>query len=145
MTGSMRPTLPPGTLVVVRPTPPTQIGVGDVITYQLRSGDPTVVTHRVVRQGINTRHQTLLRTKGDANDTDDAGWVQPAQVKGTVWYSVPYLGYPAQLLTGREHRLLGYLAAAALLGYAAYMFGSAIRDRRRTSHGGPGHAAEDAS
>ncbi|SDS84579.1 signal peptidase I [Microlunatus soli] len=131
MTGSMRPSLPPGTLAVIRPTPVTSIGVGTVITYQLRSGDPTVATHRVVAQGVNSRHQVLLRTKGDANDTVDAGWVQPVQVKGTLWYAIPYLGYPARLLTGQQHRYLTYLAAVVLLGYAGYMFGSAVRDRRR--------------
>lgn len=131
MTGSMRPALPPGTLVVVRPAPPTAIGVGTVITYQLRSGEPTVVTHRVVAQGLNNKHQVLFRTQGDANDTADARWVQPVQVKGTLWYAVPYLGYPARLLTGQQHRYLSYLAAAVLLGYAGYMFGSTVRDRCR--------------
>ena len=53
LTGSMRPGMPPGTLVVVRPIEPDQIATGMVVTYQLRSGDPTVVTHRVLSQGLN--------------------------------------------------------------------------------------------
>lgn len=131
MTGSMRPSLPPGTLAVVRPVPMSELAVGSVITYQLRSGEPTVVTHRVVAQGMNTRRDVLVRTKGDSNNAVDAGWVQPAQVRGTLWYAIPYLGYPARLMTGQQHRYLSYLVAAALLGYAGFMFGSAIRERRR--------------
>ncbi|WP_235737294.1 S26 family signal peptidase [Nocardioides alcanivorans] len=53
VTGSMRPGLPPGTLAVVRPTPVEEIGIGDVITYQLESGKETVVTHRVVAVGLD--------------------------------------------------------------------------------------------
>ncbi len=52
LTSSMEPEYPPGTLVVVRPVPIEEIGIGDVITYQLESGEPTVVTHRVV--GLST-------------------------------------------------------------------------------------------
>lgn len=136
MTGSMQPKLPPGTLAVTRPEPIEEIGVGTVITYQLRSGRPTVVTHRVVAQGVNGRGEILLRTKGDANDTVDKDWVRPVQVKGTVWYAIPYLGYPARMLTGQQHRYLSYLVAAALLGYAAVMFGSVLRDRRRARRAG---------
>ena len=47
-TASMRPDLPPGTLVVVRAVSFDEIGTGDVITYQLQSGEATVATHRVV-------------------------------------------------------------------------------------------------
>lgn len=43
-----RSTLPPGTLLVVLPTPVADIRVGDVVTYQIESGQPSVVSHRVV-------------------------------------------------------------------------------------------------
>lgn len=145
LTGSMRPTLPPGTLVVVRPVPMTRIGVGSVITYQLRSGQPAVVTHRVVEQGISAQQEILFRTRGDANDTVDQGWVRPVQIKGTLWYAVPYLGYPAQLLNRRQHQYLSHLAAAALVIYAGCMFGSALQDRRRARRAAAGTAAEVSS
>lgn len=132
MTGSMQPTLPAGTLAVVKPADPDTIGVGTVITYQLESGRPTVVTHRVVAQGVNHQGELLFRTQGDANDTPDQRWVRPVQIRGKLWYAIPYLGYPTQLITGRQHQLLVYVAAAGLLGYAGYMFGAALRDRRRT-------------
>ncbi len=64
LTGSMRPGMPPGTLVVVRPVDPRSIGVGDVITYQVASGEPDVVTHRVVAQGLDRRGRPAVPHAG---------------------------------------------------------------------------------
>lgn len=137
LTSSMSPSLPAGTLVVVRPVRPESIGVGAVITYQLRSGEPEVVTHRVVAQAVDGAGARSFRTRGDANDVTDPGWVRPVQVKGEVWYAVPQLGRLYAALSGREHQQLVYLAAAALLAYAAAMFAGSLRDRsRNTTDGG---------
>jgi signal peptidase len=132
LTGSMRPELPPGTLVVARPVPEEDIGVGSVITYQLKSGDTTVVTHRVVQQAFDIDGDPIFRTQGDANDVPDADWVRPVQIKGEEWYSVPYLGYVSNILTGRERQMGIYLSAAGLLGYALLMFAGSARDARRS-------------
>ena len=64
LTGSMRPELPPGSLVIVRPTAAADIGVGDVITYQLESGRPEVVTHRVVAVAPSEDGTTLFQHPG---------------------------------------------------------------------------------
>jgi signal peptidase len=130
LTGSMRPALPPGAMVVVRPVAPDEIRVGDVITYQLRSGEPEVVTHRVVTVGVNGEGERIFRTQGDANDIADAAWVRPAQVKGTQWYDVPHLGRVTQVLDGAERQLVLTVVVAFLLVHAVLMFGSALRDRR---------------
>src|SRR6476661_3023784 len=93
-TSSMRPTLPPGTLVVVKqPADLSKVSTGTVMTFQERSGDPTVVTHRVVSVGFDGSGAPRFRTQGDANDVPDQGWVLPEQVRGTEWYALPYLGY----------------------------------------------------
>jgi signal peptidase len=135
LTGSMRPTMPPGTLVVVRPTPASHLGIGDVVTYQLRSGDPTVVTHRVVAVGRRGDGTPVFQTKGDANDVADAGWVRPVQVKGERWYAVPYLGYLTTLVTGQQRHVALLVVVSALFLYAALMFLAALRDRlRRDRH-----------
>jgi signal peptidase I len=124
LTGSMTPSYPPGTLVVVRPTPVEQIAVGDVVTYQLSSGDPTVVTHRVVSTGTDTvTGQTFLRTQGDANASPDTAPVAPVQVRGTVWYAVPYVGKVTTLLTGHDRQLAVDVVAGLLLVYAAVVLG----------------------
>ena len=130
LTSSMRPSLPEGTLVVVRPAAPESIGIGSVITYQINSGEPAVVTHRVVAQAVDGMGSRIFRTRGDANAVPDAGWVKPVQVKGQVWYAVPQLGRVNAALSGRDHQLTVYVVAAGLLGYAAFMFTGALRERR---------------
>lgn len=131
LTGSMRPTLPPGSMVVVRPTPAEDVRIGDVVTYQLRSGDPAVVTHRVVAIGLDGTGHRIFRTQGDANDSPDAAWVRPVQLKGVRWYAVPHLGRLSNLLDGPERAAVLTGVVGGLLAYAVLMFGSELRDRRR--------------
>lgn len=119
LTGSMTPTYPPGTLVVVRPTEPAAVRVGDVITFQLRSGEPTVVTHRVVSVGADSTGSLTFTTRGDANPAPDVDPVRPVQVRGTVWYAVPWVGHLAVLLTPADHRRAELLLGLTLLLYAA--------------------------
>jgi len=141
LTGSMRPGMPPGTLVVVRPRDPDRIRVGDVLTYQLRSGEPEVVTHRVVAQGRDAEGHPVFSTQGDANPAPDASWVRPVQVKGTRWYAVPYLGYVSELLTSRQRQTAVDVVAGALGVYAVVMFLGAIREPSRPWRGRPGQRA----
>jgi signal peptidase len=132
-TGSMRPTLPPGTLVVVRPVPIDEIGIGDVITYQLKPGRPEVVTHRVVSVGDNAGHGRVVHTKGDANNAADASWVIAKQVRGRYWYAVPYVGRVTNILTNAQRQSALLVIVIGLLGYAGLMFVQDMRDRRRSS------------
>jgi signal peptidase len=131
LTGSMQPELPPGTLVVVRPTVIDEIAIGDVITYQLESGKRTVVTHRVVGIGVDVEGDRVLQTQGDANEKFDPNPVREVQIKGELWYSVPQLGRLHQILTGQERQWAVYAVAILLMGYAAVAWGGALRDRRR--------------
>ncbi len=136
LTGSMRPHYPPGTMVVVRPVEASSIRIGDVVTYQLHSGEPEVVTHRVVAVGVSHDGQRLFRTQGDANNAPDADWVQPAQLRGRLWYAVPYLGRVTSWISGGQRQLLTDAIAGGLAAYAAWMFVSALRTRRRRSPDG---------
>lgn len=131
LTSSMRPALPPGTLVVVRPVRSADVAVGDVLTYQRDSGEATVVTHRVVEVGQDAQGTPRWRTRGDANDVVDPGWVRPVQVRGRLWYDVPHLGRLNLLLTGSQRRTATVAVAAALLGYAGLLLTGAARDRLR--------------
>jgi signal peptidase len=130
-TGSMAPGMPPGTLVVIKPVAVADITAGDVMTYQIKSGDPTVVTHRVIQQGVDMTGQPRWRTQGDANDVADENWVLPAQVKGTRWYAIPYLGYVTSLVSEQQRGTLMALVVLGLVGYAVSMFLGSVKDRRR--------------
>lgn len=133
LTGSMMPSMPPGTLAVTRVVPIDEIGVGSVITYQLESGKPTVVTHRVVSTGFNGKGEHIFYTQGDANNAVDKMPVLPAQIQGRLWYKVPYLGYVNTLISGKGRDITMVAVVSFLLMYSAYMFSSAVRDRARKS------------
>ncbi|MFT4294500.1 MAG: signal peptidase I [Micropruina sp.] len=126
---SMEPVLPAGTLIVVRPTELADLVPGKVLTYQLRSGEPTLVTHRITQRMLLADGSPVFMTKGDANAQPDLAPVTPVQVRGTVWYAIPYLGWVAALLTGDVRTIVISVVVGGLLLYAAWMFISAARDR----------------
>lgn len=137
LTSSMEPTMPPGTLVVVKPVDSDEIGIGDVVTYQLESGKPTVVTHRVVAAGINAKGESVFTTQGDANESADAAVVLPVQVRGKRMYAIPYLGHVNNALTASQRQLGVVVVAGLLLGYAGFMFaGAAHGSRSKTQREG---------
>lgn len=141
-TGSMEPAYPPGTMVVIRPTPPEELAPGDVVTYQLRSGEAAVVTHRITQQLRAADGKLLFITQGDHNPVADPAPVQPVQVRGKLWYALPWIGWVATYVTGPWRAVVVPVAVGALFAYAAWMFVSAARDRRRGQ--GRGRHAEDA-
>lgn len=130
LTGSMRPAYPPGTLVAVRHVPFEQIEVGDVITFQAKPGEPTVITHRVVDTTTNAAGERRLITKGDANGSLDDATVQPAQVRGRLWYSLPALGRVNTLISSAKQTPVAIGVACLLFLYAGLTAASAVRDRR---------------
>lgn len=129
LTGSMRPDFPPGRLVVVKPVPVEAIEVGDVLTYQLESGEPGVVTHRVVSVASSLSGERQFVLRGDANNTDDAPIVAE-QVRGKLWYSLPWLGYLNSALSASQRTWLTWLAIGGLLSYSLVMFTGAWREHR---------------
>ncbi len=131
LTGSMTPAYPPGSLVVVRPVEPTEVRIGDVVTYQLRSGEPAVATHRVVGVGWSAEGERLLTTQGDANPVPDAEPVRVVQLRGEVWYSLPWIGHLNVLLTPGQHERLVQLAALLLFLYAGGVLWRGRRSRPR--------------
>lgn len=136
LTGSMTPAYPPGSLVVVRPVAAEDVAVGDVLTYQRESGRASVVTHRVVSVASSTvdGSRTYL-TRGDANPVVDADPVRPVQVKGELWYAVPWLGHLHSWLSGDQRQWATYGVGAGLLAYATVMLLGAGLDRRRRRAG----------
>lgn len=149
LTQSMEPTLPPGTLLVVRPTPIDDIRVGDVVTYQIVSGQPAVVSHRVVSVSSSSDGERTFVLKGDNNAEADPAPVTAVQIRGVVWYSVPEIGIVNQVVNGSRSWLIPAVAGV-LLTYGAVMmaagFVSAARRRRDgTSRVGTSHGRRSAA
>jgi signal peptidase I len=130
LTSSMEPTYPPGTLIIVQPVDVNDIAIGDAITYQIESGKPEVVTHRVVSISSIGAEKSFI-TKGDNNAVADPSPVQPVQVRGSVWYAVPYIGYANTLVNGDNRSVIVPVIAMALFAYAGWMFASGIAQTRR--------------
>lgn len=130
LSGSMEPTYSPGDLVVVRPTPVEEIRLGDVVTYQVRSGDPTRVTHRVVSRSVATDGTTAFVTQGDNSAVEDEAPVRDVQVVGTVWYSIPWLGWVNHAISGSTRQWLLPAVAVCLFLYAGWTAVSALGGRR---------------
>ncbi|MGV8969690.1 MAG: signal peptidase I [Microbacteriaceae bacterium] len=131
LTSSMVPTYPPGTLVIVRPLDAADIRIGDAITYQLESGKPDVVTHRVISISNTSNGETLFVTQGDNNPSPDGKPVQAVQVRGKVWYSVPWIGYVNSIINGDNRVWIVPAIAGGLFVYAGYMIASALHAAAR--------------
>ncbi|NRD25583.1 signal peptidase I [Frigoribacterium sp. VKM Ac-2836] len=131
LTSSMEPRLPPGTLIVVEPTAVDEIHLGDVVTYQIESGRPEVISHRVIEVVSSSDGGTAFVTKGDNNSEPDEALVLPEQVRGTLWYSVPWLGFVNQVVNGDARSWIVPLVAIALLGYAGYALAAGLVEAQR--------------
>lgn len=115
LTGSMRPSMPEGSVIVTTPMPAGRVRVGDVITYRIPVEDRRIVTHRVV-EIVRRGEQPVVRTKGDANGDPDA-WVAEL-TGGTVWTAratVPKVGYVLERLRQPHTRQLLVLGIPFLL------------------------------
>ena len=142
LTQSMEPTLPPGTLIVVRPVDTEALEVGDVATYQIRSGDPAVITHRITTVSSASDGSRSFTFQGDNNASPDSLPVAPGQIQGEVWYSVPLVGWANQAVNGQARGWIIPAAAVALLAYAAVtIVTGAVQARRRRRASAAGDAA----
>jgi signal peptidase len=82
-TGSMSPTIPPKSAVVIRED---QYKVGEVVAYRR---DHEVITHRLMAIGPHGR----ITTKGDANRTADPWHVPESRIIGSVVAAPHMVGY----------------------------------------------------
>lgn len=131
LAGSMSGTFEPGSVVVVRPVPVETLRIGDVVTFQERSGDPTLVTHRIVSIALAGDGTRRFVTQGDANGAPDPEPVLEAQVRGRVWYAVPLAGHVATALDPGHREVALRAVAAMLLVYGGYALAAGAWGRRR--------------
>ena len=91
---SMEPAVARWSLLVVRPTLPAALAVGDVITFDHRG---QTVTHRVARIDDSPAVR-VFTTKGDANEATDPDPVAFDGQVGLLVAHVPALGYALALI-----------------------------------------------
>lgn len=91
LTGSMEPTIKPGDIVLLAPTPRTQPQLGDIAAYTARrfSGESVgIFTHRII--GGDPVNGWVM--KGDANPSPDVQKPKAADINGVVFFVVPWIG-----------------------------------------------------
>jgi signal peptidase I len=91
--GSMRPTLNPGDVVLLRSEPPSALADGQIVAFHPPGESHVTVIHRV-RSIDRAPSGIMIRTRGDANNATDP-W--RARVAGaTLWrasLTIPWAGY----------------------------------------------------
>jgi signal peptidase len=93
LSGSMRPVMDAGDVVIVAKIPTDTIEVGDII--QFRRPEKITVIHRVIEvQGTAAKVESFI-TKGDDNNAPDTDPVLPGNVVGKVTFTVPKVGWVA--------------------------------------------------
>ena len=100
LSGSMEPTIPTNSMILVKHTSPSQVEAGDVISFY--SSDPelggSVNTHRVV--SVDKQNGVyVFETKGDANLIVDKYTTSGADLIGVVVFSSLFLGQTVRLLS----------------------------------------------
>jgi signal peptidase I len=90
-TGSMRPSINPGSIVFVHKVPVSSLKVGDVITYTNPFSPKTTISHRIVKEYTMAKLIPAFVTKGDANKAADVAIVG-GSIKGKVVWHFPYIG-----------------------------------------------------
>ncbi|MFY1614886.1 signal peptidase I [Micromonospora sp. WMMD736] len=135
-TGSMSPTIPAGSLAVVREIPASQVRVGDVVTVDRTPLPP--ITHRVVDVGDGEGASRLLTLRGDANESNDAAPYPVTRVRLVEW-SAPRLGYAVRAVSNVYAMSAITIGTAVIVTWAFWPRDPERRTRRRR----PGPSGSD--
>ncbi|OWV11537.1 signal peptidase I [Micromonospora wenchangensis] len=127
-TGSMGPTIPAGSLAVVREIPASEVAVGDVVTVDRTPLPP--ITHRVVDIADGGGEVRLLTLRGDANESNDAAPHAVTHVRLVEW-SVPKLGYAVRTLSNIYVTSMIAMGIAIMVTWAFWPRGASPRTLRK--------------
>lgn len=111
LSGSMEPNYHVGALIYVKKVDPSEIKVGDPITFVMNE-DLDVATHRVVRIDPENEH---FYTKGDNNESEDGAPVHFKNLIGKPVFTIPYLGYVSNYISTPPGMYVGISGALVLL------------------------------
>lgn len=120
LSGSMEPEYPVGSLIYVKEVDIHDLRVGDDITFRLTGN--TVATHRITEIVSDTENPQSLwfRTKGIANETEDANPVPGQNVLGKPVFAIPWLGYFAYYIQ-RPPGLYIAISVGAVLIFLSFL------------------------
>lgn len=118
LSGSMEPGIPTHSVIYVKRCDPSQLQIGDIITYRLGSGSDLVESHRIA--AIDQEH-AYFTTRGDANQSVDQTPVKAENIIGKVVFHIPQYGKLADYIGTSEGiaACIAVFAAVLILWIAA--------------------------
>ena len=135
LSGSMRPGMQPGDVVVTERVPVSDLHVRDVVVFYPPNETARQTVHRIVKLTVKGG-TTSITTWGDANPIADPA---VSSLKGTTAYRmvrvVPLLGYPAVWLQNGSRGMLVIGLGVILLIAAVVII---LRPDKPTKPAGPG-------
>jgi signal peptidase I len=116
--GSMQPLVSPGDVVMIRPIAADTLTTNTVVLYD--RPDTGRILHRIVQE----MPDGTFITRGDANTSDDSGFLHADQIKGAAVIAVPWIGRPSLWLAQGRIPLLAATGVALVvaLGLAPRAF-----------------------
>lgn len=113
LTGSMTPTINPGSLIVVKEINPSKIEENDIVTFK---SDITnnVTTHRVINID-STNGKLEFETKGDANNAPDPVMLEANNIIGKVIFKIPSIGGIIRSIQENKAVIIGIVTFVLLL------------------------------
>ena len=100
--GSMKPVINVGDLVLIKKCNANSIEINDIIEYKRENYS---VIHRVIDK-YDKGGEKFFITKGDNNDSSDGEPISEKNLKGKVIAKIPYIAYPTiwiNALSGRQN------------------------------------------
>lgn len=145
LSGSMRPGLPVGGVVITKRVPTSTLRVRDVVVFHNPAQPQKLLVHRIIKL-TRDANGLSIQTQGDANNAPDP-WTD-VTLRGTTAYravySVPLIGYAAVWThspTGREVLLVVGALLVAVAGASGLLHRRQTtrraRDVARRDQGGP--------
>ncbi|WP_127837074.1 signal peptidase I [Clostridium prolinivorans] len=100
-TGSMKPLIKPGDIVLVKKIKDNDINAGDIIQYK---NDNVYVFHRVI-EIVEEENEIKYETKGDNNQSPDSKLVSSDMIKGKVIKIIPNAGWPVLIIKNSKENI----------------------------------------
>jgi signal peptidase len=111
LTGSMRPAVAEGDVIVSAPVKGGQVRAGYVVRFQDPAEPGRYLLHRIVA----VEADGYLISKGDANQSADSTPVPPQSVTGMARLRVPWVGLPNKWLHDGDYTEFGLFCAALVI------------------------------
>ena len=116
LTDSMYPEFESGDLIVCKKADPENIKVGDIICFTDPAGNgTTTVTHRVAEITTDENGDLVWKTKGDANNSEDAVVVPAENLIGVYQRSFSGLGNVAMFMQTTQGLIICVVCPIILL------------------------------